>query len=522
MVTLMSPPLSSPVAPSDELAAADTGASFSQLIRNITRQGAIVLLTRGAAILLGFAVTICVARALGPAGLGRFKLGSVVVTLITTICVLGLDRALLRYIPMLETRGGAGIRRLLLRSGSVVFGLSLLFGGLLVVAAPLIADRYFHSPEMTGVLRMFSIQIPALALVRFLAGAATAAKRIDFSSKITNVFSPALFLLLVPLIALAYPGVFGVITARSFSQFAAVIWLVLFLARRYQRVQEQSQVDIGTFKSYLKLSIPLFFIVAGYQLLGQTDTMVLGYFVSEKEVGIYSVAAKVSAFVLIGPDILLPIVAPLFSELNEKRDRASLEALFTTMTKWFCYSALIIFACMAILRVEILHVFGNAFTAGTTVLLIVATGQLANALTGPTGALLTMTGKQKLEVRNVACLVLINLLLNLWWVPRMGKSGAALSTAVSIALINVIKLVQVYQIYGFRAYSLRLVKGLMAIGAAAFVGYLLRDVLFKVGCGPYTIMPAAAFGFIITAAIVFWLFGLEKEDRMAFVALRRR
>jgi len=62
----------------------------------------------------------------------------------------------------------------------------------------------------------------------------------------------------------------------------------------------------------------------------------------------------------------------------------------------------------------------------------------------------------------------------------------------------------------------------MAIGAAAFVGYLLRDVLFKVGCGPYTIMPAAAFGFIITAAIVFWLFGLEKEDRMAFVALRRR
>ena len=30
MVALMSPPLSSPVAPSDELAAADTGASFSQ------------------------------------------------------------------------------------------------------------------------------------------------------------------------------------------------------------------------------------------------------------------------------------------------------------------------------------------------------------------------------------------------------------------------------------------------------------------------------------------------------------
>lgn len=104
----------------------------------------------------------------------------------------------------------------------------------------------------------------------------------------------------------------------------------------------------------------------------------------------------------------------------------------------------------------------------------------------------------------------------------MGKSGAALATAVSIALINVIKLVQVYQIYGFRAYSLRFIKGVMAIGAAALIGYLLRDVLFKVGCSPYTIIPAAAFGIIITAAIVFWLLGLEKEDRTAFVALRRR
>jgi len=514
--------ISSPVADRNQLMPGNSGANFSLLIRNVTRQGAVVLLTRGAAVLLGFAVTVCLARILGPAGLGKFKLGSVVVTLITTFCVLGLDRALLRFIPVLETRGGAGIRRLLLRSGSVVFGLSLLFGGLLVFAAPLIADRYFHSAEMAGVLRMFSIQVPALALVRFLAGAATAAKRIDFSSKITNVFSPALFLLLVPLIALAYPGVFGVITARSISQFAAVIWLVIFLARRYQRVEQEPEADVGTFKSYLQLSIPLFFIVAGYQLLGQTDTLVLGYFVSEKEVGIYSVAAKVSAFVLIGPDILLPIVAPLFSELNEKGDRASLEALFSTITKWFCYSALIVFACMAILRVEILHVFGNAFTTGTTVLLIVAVGQLANALTGPTGVLLTMTGKQKLEVRNVACLVLINLLLNLWWVPRMGKSGAALATAVSIALINVIKLVQVYQIYGFRAYSLRFIKGVMAIGAAALIGYLLRDVLFKVGCSPYTIIPAAAFGIIITAAIVFWLLGLEKEDRTAFVALRRR
>jgi O-antigen/teichoic acid export membrane protein len=514
--------ISSPVADRNQLTPGNSGANFSLLIRNVTRQGAVVLLTRGAAVLLGFAVTICVARVLGPAGFGKFKLGSVVVVLITTFCVLGLDRALLRYIPMLETRGGAGIRRLLLRSGGLVFALSLLFGGLLIIAAPLIADHYFHSAEMTGVLRMFSIQIPVLALVRFLVGAATAAKRVDFSSKITNVFSPAMFLLLVPVVALVYPGLYGIITARSIAQFAAAVWLIGFLARRYRHIEQQPATDIGTFKSYLQLSIPLFFIVAGYQLLGQTDTMVLGYFVSEKEVGIYSVAAKVSAFVLIGPEILLPIVAPLFSELNETGDRSSLEALFTAVTKWFCYSASMIFAAIAILRAEVLHVFGNAFTTGTTALLILAVGQLANAVTGPTGVLLTMTGKQKWEVGNISALVLLNLVLNVWLVPRMGSSGAALATAISITVINAAKLIQVYQIYGFRAHNLKFAKGVIAIGAATLIGYFIRNLLSGAGFSPYIIMPAAVAGFTIMAGITFWLLGLENEDKMVLVALRRR
>ena len=80
--------ISSPVADRNQLMPGNSGANFSLLIRNVTRQGAVVLLTRGAAVLLGFAVTVCLARILGPAGLGKFKLGSVVVTLITTFCVL--------------------------------------------------------------------------------------------------------------------------------------------------------------------------------------------------------------------------------------------------------------------------------------------------------------------------------------------------------------------------------------------------------------------------------------------------
>ncbi len=198
----------------------------------------------------------------------------------------------------------------------------------------------------------------------------------------------------------------------------------------------------------------------------------LGHFASERDVGIYSVAVKVSSFVVIGLGIALPIVAPLFSQFSETRDNKLTEALFRTVTKWLCYSALIIFACIAIFRVELLHLFGKPCTAGATALLILAAGELADAVTGPTGVLLAMTGKQKWELANTTSMVAFNFLLNLVLIPTMGLIGAAIVAAVSIATatINGLKLIQVYMLFGLRAHSLKYLKGVFAIGGAGLIG----------------------------------------------------
>jgi O-antigen/teichoic acid export membrane protein len=495
--------------------------TIGPMLGKVSRQGAVVFLTRGAALLLGITSTILLGRLLGTAGLGKFRLGSVVVQLVTVFCVLGLDKALLRYMPFLEARGENG-RRLLIRGSSVVFVISLALSAVLLLAAPALATSYFHSPEMTNVIRLFSLQVPVLALFRFLSGAATAAKRFDFASKITNILSPAIFLALLALIGFVYPGLYGTIAARILAQLAAVLCLVLFVMRRYPKAPKIEPVADNIFRGYLRLSIPLFFIGLGYQLLNQMDTIMLGHFVSPKEVGIYSVAFKVSAFVLIGLEILLPIVAPLFAQFWETHDDQSMETLFGTATKWLCYSGLVIFVCIAIFRVELLHVFGKGFTAGSTVLLILAVGQLVNAATGPTGVLLTMTGKQKWELVNSVSIVALNFLLNLVLIPKMRMTGAAIATTLSIATINGLKLVQVYMLFGFRAYNLKYLKGIVAIGAAGLVGYLLRGWLFNAGCSPYLIMPLGGIGVLIIATAGFWLLGLDEEDKVALAALRRR
>ncbi len=491
------------------------------VLTKISRQSIIVFLTRAVAVLLGIGSTFLLARILGPSGFGKFRLGSVVVQLVTGFCILGLDRALLRYLPALETRAESG-RGLLIRAGSIVFVISVALSILLFANAYLVATLVFHSREMAGVIRFFSLQIPVLAAFRFFSGAVTASKRFDYASKITNILSPTIFVVPLILLFVVHPSIYGTISARIVGQFVAVACLALFLLRRYPNVTQNGPAAPGTFKSYVMLSVPLFMIGLGYQLLHQMDTLMLGYFSSQKDVGIYSVALKISAFVLIGIEIMLPIVSPLFSQFCETRDRQSMEGLFNTSTKWLSYAGLVIFTCIAIFREEVLHVFGKGFVGGSTVLLILSAGQLVNAATGPTGALLTMTGKQKWELANTGVMVGINFLLNLLLIPRMGMTGAAIATATSIALINSAKLIQVYLLFGIRAYDWRFLKGLIAVGTAAAVAYAFRLWLENFGCGPYTVMPVGGMAFLITAGTAFWLLGLDQEDKLALVALRRR
>jgi O-antigen/teichoic acid export membrane protein len=79
-----------------------------------------------------------------------------------------------------------------------------------------------------------------------------------------------------------------------------------------------------------------------------------------------------------------------------------------------------------------LHLFGSEFVQAEIVLIILALAQLINSLVGPVGYLLTMTGYQKQAAWALGAGVLLNLLLNILFIPLYGINGAAMATAISL------------------------------------------------------------------------------------------
>jgi O-antigen/teichoic acid export membrane protein len=140
---------------------------------------------------------------------------------------------------------------------------------------------------------------------------------------------------------------------------------------------------------------------------------------------------------------------------------------------------------------------------------ILAIGQIVNAVVGPIGFILTMTGRQKLNLVNSICLASSNVALNLIFIPKYGMNGAALATTLSIASTNILRVVEVKILYGFTPFRYDLAKPAAAGAVTSAVFYFLNRHFQWTG-----IFNTVGLCIAFAALYILMLYGLGlKEER---------
>jgi O-antigen/teichoic acid export membrane protein len=109
-------------------------------------------------------------------------------------------------------------------------------------------------------------------------------------------------------------------------------------------------------------------------------------------------------------------------------------------------------------------------------------------------------------------------LLNLWLIPAYGIIGAAVAWAVSLAVVNAARVLQVRSLIQALPVSRGMVTGLLAGVAALGAGFAVKALL-PAGFG--TLVAGLAAIAVVYAGAVLAL-GLSREDRMVLRALIRR
>ena len=186
-----------------------------------------------------------------------------------------------------------------------------------------------------------------------------------------------------------------------------------------------------------KVALPLMLFSGSHMLLSQTDTLMIGAFLSAKEVGIYSAALKTSSWVPFILSSVNAISAPMISSLYAQGDRLSLQQLVSTIARWMFYPALATAVGLMGFAEPILQLFGSEFVAAKGALMILILGQLVNVGAGSVGYLMTMTGHQTQSALVMLVSALVNVILNFIGIHFLGIVGAALATSFSMAMWNI-------------------------------------------------------------------------------------
>jgi O-antigen/teichoic acid export membrane protein len=173
---------------------------------------------------------------------------------------------------------------------------------------------------------------------------------------------------------------------------------------------------------------------------------------------------------------------------------------------------------------SILSLLHQAPSGVSVAIPVLAAAFLVDALTGPVGHVLTMSGRSWLNLVNNAAAVAANVGLNLILIPRFGIAGAAISWAVVIIVVNAARVLEVRALVGILPFGPGSLRPLLALLPAAVGAIAVGRWLVAGGSAPIVVMAIVAAVVAVLYAATLAVTGVPEDDRVFLRSLvwRRR
>lgn len=486
------------------------------LTNRLAKGGGVTLLGSGFGKLLQFGFHILLGRVLGPGAYGLYALGFSLLQLVSQISDLGLRSGIVRFIAIYQGQDDPErVKGTLISAFSIATLVSLGMGTAMFIFAWPLAVHVFHDAQLSLVLRVFAVALPFFMLVQMSSQAARGFQQMNYYVAIQNIIWPVFNTLLVGIAFLIGFRLLGAIYGFLASAILAggtgliLLWNKVFP----QEGQLRAKYEV---KGLLRFSLPVIFIGFGQFLLNQTDRVMLGYFLTSVDVGIYSAAAiiamQITFFVSQAANLAF---APMIADLHSRERLKELDGMFKRVTRWVVTLTLPWVLIMVLFPEMVMGLFGTEYIDGSLVLVILALAFFIDAATGPVGYIMVMTGKQDIELINTLSMAVVNVGLNLWLIPLYGIIGAAIATGLSTALTNIVRLAEVRILVGIQPYTRKLLKPLLAGGLVAPLVIVAAEASPGLRSIELILSP---FVYIISLLV----FGLEAEDKRVLKALYSR
>lgn len=427
-------------------------------LMELLRGSSLVLVFKIIGALAGYVFVILMSEWAGASGYGVFELAYTAIMILTVVGRLGLEGALVKYVSEYFIEGMFGkIRRIYALSSLVVLVMSVILGGVFVLfAEPLSA--YFDGKELAESFRWMGYFTPVFALLQLNSEALRGMKRMTDFSLLQNgsIMSIAILGLVLLVNKVEVNGeevvtATGLMGVQAFCISISILLIVSFfmLFKSHKEDLESSVASRIDFVKVMKTAIPMLISGSLFLVMSWTDTLMVGAFMEDSDVGIYRFAFKMATLITFSQFAINSIAAPMISGFSTTKDVKGLRSIIHQIAWMNLALSLPVFLVFAIFPNWVIDVATSdaEFMGGVTSLRILAIGQLINALCGPVMYTLNMTGHEKDSQRIMLYTAVLNFVLNAILIPRMGILGAAIATTVSMVVWNIAAGLKVYRYF---------------------------------------------------------------------------
>lgn len=417
------------------------GRSGGGLAGQLLRGGVGAAFVKVASLGVTFAVTVLLARLLGPEEFGLYSFVFSLVSVAAVVPQFGLPGLVLRETARSVANEDYG--RLV---GSWRWSSRFTFFiCLAVVALGLAAPLVFGEtvPALRSRAFFFGLLlIPLLSLGALRSGALRGLGKVVQGLLPELALIPALLLVFVGAIWLITPASLDANTAMAAHATAAglafLIGLILLHRHRPEAVKAAVE-PIYDAKSWRRSALPMAVIMGVGILFRHTDTVVLGLMTTKEQVGVYRVASQWAWLITFGGQVVNYVIPPFVARFYARGDRARLQKVATRAGLAGTVLALPpLLAFVLFGKPIITFVFGAQYSDAYLPLVILSLAQLFNMVTGSSGTLLAMTNYEHDSAKVLALSVFINVGLNVALIPLWGLAGAAAAGALTIVVQKVV------------------------------------------------------------------------------------
>ena len=454
------------------------------------------------------------ARFLGAGGYGLYTWSSAVVDVLSVVTLFGLDQAVIRQVSLHKRDSARAVGtalRVVVLSGLAVFVA-------MVLVAPLVA-RVQGKPGLVAPLRWLAL-VPLfyhVSTVFLVATQALAVMRWAFWAR--SIVQPLVLLAATGAVLRAGSGAGGAAAAVVAGMAATAVVSAVLYGRELPLGETLRATVRGKLEpETLRVASPIVFANLLWAVLARVDLFLLGHYGAEAQLGAYAACALYAASISQIRSAFDPVTTAGVAPALARGDVEGLSAAIQRQTRWLALAAFPLLALFVGFGEPLLAVFGKGFRGAELTLGILALGHTVNSL-ALASFVLPLSGHGRYTTFAAAGALVLETVLGVILVPRLGLVGAALAFASGIGVAQIAQLTLAQRLVGVRGISMHLVTTLACAAVALALGRTVYAVL------PWSLAPRFFAGVGLSAAVyvaLAWSFAVGPEDRaLARSALRR-